>query len=174
MSDNNNSATKEQNEDALINEDLGIAGRLANQFINSPVTPLLMMAFLAIGFLGLIFTPRQEDPKISVPMIDIYVQYSGASAEQVTSLVTDPLERLMSEIPGVRHVYSATQRGSSIVTVQFIVGEELGPSIVKVHAKLQSNLDIIPPGVTMPLVKPVGIDDVPIVSVTMWSEDIGD
>lgn len=165
---------KENDDDILIGKDLGIAGRLTSQFIDSPVTPLLMMAFLAIGFLGLIFTPRQEDPKISVPMVDIYVQYSGASAAQVTSLVTDPLEKLMSEIPGVRHVYSATQRGSSIVTVQFIVGEELGSSIVKVHDKLQSNLDRIPPGVAMPLVKPVGIDDVPIVAVTMWSKDIGD
>ena len=155
-------------------KDLGIAGRLTSQFINSPVTPLLMMAFLAIGFLGLVFTPRQEDPKISVPMVDIYVQYAGASAEQVTSLVTDPLERLMSEIPGVRHVYSATQRGNSIVTVQFVVGEDLGQSIVKVHDKVQSNLDKIPPGVSMPLVKPVGIDDVPIVSVTLWSESVAD
>lgn len=175
MNDNkSDSLDKENDGDILIGKDLGIAGRLTSQFINSPVTPLLMMAFLAIGFLGLVFTPRQEDPKISVPMVDIYVQYSGASAAQVTSLVTDPLEKLMSEIPGVRHVYSATQRGSSIVTVQFIVGEDLGPSIVKVHDKLQSNLDKIPPGVAMPLVKPVGIDDVPIVSVTMWSKDIGD
>ena len=173
MSDNNN-VTNELSDDDLIVKDLGIAGRLTRQFINSPVTPLLMMAFLGIGFLGLIFTPRQEDPKISVPMVDIFVQYAGASAEQVTSLVTDPLERIMSEIPGVRHVYSATQRGSSVVTVQFIVGEDLGPSIVKVHDKLQSNLDKIPPGVSMPLVKPVGIDDVPIVTVTMWSKDIGD
>ena len=81
---------------------LGIAGNIAKQFINSPVTPLLMFAFLALGLLGLMLTPRQEDPKISVPMVDIFVQYPGASAEQVTSLVTEPLERLMSELPGVR------------------------------------------------------------------------
>ncbi len=157
-----------------LNPELGIAGSTARQFINSPVTPLLMMAFLAIGLLGLFFTPRQEDPKISVPMVDIYVQYPGASAEQVTSLVTDPLERIMSEIPGVRHVYSATKRGANIVTVRFLVGENLGESIVKVHDKLQSNLDMIPPGVSMPLVKPVGIDDVPIVTVTLWSKDVDD
>jgi multidrug efflux pump subunit AcrB len=156
-------------ESELDEQALGIAGNTAKQFINSPVTPLLMFAFLAIGILGLMFTPRQEDPKISVPMVDIYVQYPGASASQVSSMVTEPLERLMSELPGVRHVYSATQRGSSIVTVQFKVGEELGASIVKVHDKLQSNLDKIPPGVSMPLVKPVGIDDVPIVTVTLWS-----
>ena len=160
----------DQQKDSGEEQGLGIAGNIAKQFINSPVTPLLMLAFLAIGILGLIFTPRQEDPKISVPMVDVYVQYPGASAEQVTSLVTEPLERLMSEVPGVRHVYSATQRGASIVTIRFKVGEELGDSIVKVHDKLQSNLDKIPPGVSMPLVKPVGIDDVPIVTVTLWSK----
>ena len=174
MTETTNKPEQESDNNIQVNKDLGIAGRLTSQFINSPVTPLLMMAFLAIGFLGLVFTPRQEDPKISVPMVDIYVQYSGASAAQVTSLVTEPLERLMSEIPGVRHVYSATQRGSSVVTVQFKVGEDLGSSIVKVHDKVQSNIDKIPPGVSPPLVKPVGIDDVPIVSVTLWSKDIAD
>ncbi len=149
---------------------LGLAGRLARAFINSPVTPLLMMAALAIGLLGLFFTPRQEDPKISVPMVDIFVQYPGASSEQVASLVTDPLERIMSEIPGVRHVYSASRRGDAIVTVRFKVGEDLEDSIVKVHDKLQSNLDKMPPGVKQPLVKPVGIDDVPVVTMTLWSE----
>jgi len=149
---------------------LGIAGNIAKQFIVSPVTPLLMVAFLAIGILGLILTPRQEDPKISVPMVDVYVQYPGASVDQVTSLVTEPLERLMSELPGVRHVYSATQRGYSIITVRFKVGEDLGHSIVNLNDKIQSNMDRIPPGVSMPLVKPVGIDDVPIVTVTLWSD----
>ena len=148
---------------------LGIAGNTAKQFINSPVTPLLMFAFLAVGLIGLFMTPRQEDPKISVPMVDVFVQYPGASAEQVTSLVTEPMERLLSEIPGVRHVYSATQRGSTMVTVQFKVGQETGPSVVKVHDKLMSNLDKIPPGVSKPLVKRVVIDDVPIVTATLWS-----
>ena len=153
---------------------LGIAGRIACNFIDSPLTPMLMVAALAIGLLGLIFTPRQEDPQISVPMIDIFVNYPGASAEQVTTLVTEPLERLMMEIPGIKHVYSATQRGRTLVTVRFKVGEKLGPSIVKVHSKLQSNMDIIPPGVSMPLVKPKGIDDVPIVTVTLWSKTVDD
>jgi multidrug efflux pump subunit AcrB len=166
MTENNESAQAPREEQPA----LGIAGRIARQFINSPVTPLLMLAFLAVGLLGLFFTPRQEDPKISVPMVDIFVSYPGASAEQVTSLVSEPLERLMSEIPGVRHVYSATRHGESMVTVRFRVGEDMGASIVKVHDKLQSNLDKIPPGVAMPLVKPVSIDDVPIVTVTLWSD----
>ncbi|MDH3526345.1 MAG: efflux RND transporter permease subunit [Gammaproteobacteria bacterium] len=153
---------------------LGIAGRITRLFIASPVTPMLLIVSLLVGLLGLMFTPRQEDPKISVPMIDIFVQYPGASSLQVASLVTEPLERIMNEVPGVRHTYSATERGRAIVTVRFLVGEDMGESIVKVHDKLQSNLDKMPPNVQMPLVKPVGIDDVPVVTLTLWSEDIDD
>jgi multidrug efflux pump subunit AcrB len=153
---------------------LGIAGRTARTFITSPVTPMLLIAALLVGLMGLFFTPRQEDPQISVPMIDIFVQYPGASAEQVSSLVTDPLERIMKEIPGVRHTYTATERGKAIVTVRFYVGEDMGTSIVKVHDKLQSNLDKMPPDVSMPLVKPVAVDDVPVVALTLWSEDVDD
>jgi len=153
---------------------LGIAGRTARLFITSPVTPMLLITALLVGLLGLFFTPRQEDPQISVPMIDIFVQYPGASAEQVASLVTEPLERIMKEIPGVRHTYTATERGKAIVTVRFFVGEDMGESIVKVHDKLQSNLDKIPPDVMMPLVKPVAVDDVPVVALTLWSDDIDD
>jgi len=153
---------------------LGIAGRMARLFIASPVTPMLLVTALLVGLLGLMFTPRQEDPQISVPMIDIFVQYPGASAIQVASLVTEPLERIMNEIPGVRHTYTATERGRAMVTVRFLVGENMGDSVVKVHDKLQSNLDKMPPNVSMPLVKPVGIDDVPVVTLTLWSEDVDD
>lgn len=153
---------------------LGLAGNLARTFIDSPLTPMLLLASLFIGALGLIFTPRQEDPEISVPMIDIFVSYPGASSEQVASLAINPLERMVSEIPGVKHVYSASQREQGIVTVRFKVGEAMGPSIVKVHDKLQSNMDKVPPGVSPPLVKPKGIDDVPVVTVTLWSETVDD
>jgi multidrug efflux pump subunit AcrB len=153
---------------------LGIAGNMGRVFINSPLSPLLMIVTLALGILGLIYTPRQEDPQISVPMIDVFISYPGASSEQVASLAVDPLERIMSEIPGVKHVYSASQREQGLVTVRFKVGEDLGESIVKVHDKLQSNLDKIPPGVSMPLVKPKGIDDVPIVTITLWSLELDD
>jgi multidrug efflux pump subunit AcrB len=154
--------------------EVGLSGRIARTFINTPVTPMLLMACMALGLMGLFFTPRQEDPQISVPMIDLFVQYPGASAGQVESLVTEPLERIMKEIPGVRHVYSATQRGAAIVTVQFFVGQEMGESIVKVHDKLQSNMDKVPPDVGMPLVKPVSVDDVPMVTVTLWSDEVPD
>ena len=153
---------------------LGIAGRIACSFIDSPISPLLMVATLFVGLLGLMFTPRQEDPQISVPMIDIFVQYPGASADQVSSLVTEPLERIMYQIPGVRHVYSASQRGQAMVTVRYRVGQPLGPSIVKVHDKIQSNMDKMPPGVSMPLVKPKGVDDVPVVTITLSSGNVDD
>jgi len=153
-------------------ESLGLAGKTARFFIRSPLSPLFYVAMLMMGLLGLIATPRQEDPQISVPMIDIMVQYPGASAGQVSNLAMQPLERMISEISGVEHVYSAAQRGQGIVTVQFEVGEEMGPSLVKVNDKLSSNLDKVPPGVLPPLVKSKGIDDVAIVTLTLWSKDL--
>ena len=153
---------------------LGLAGNIANFFIDSPLTPLFFGAALFIGLIGLMYTPRQEDPQISVPMIDIFIQYSGASAQDVADLAIAPLEGMMKEIPGVKHIYSASQHDQGIVTVRFKVNEEMGPSIVKVHDKLQSNMDKIPPDVSMPLVKPKGIDDVPVVTLTLWGEGVYD
>lgn len=161
-----------QNKATDASKSLGLAGNLAKGFINSPLSPLLLFACLALGILGLISTPRQEDPQISVPMVDIFFSYPGASADQVASLATDPLERLMSEIQGVDHVYSMSQRDGAMVTVQFDVGEEMGPSLVKLNDKIQSNLDRIPPGVSQPLIKPKGVDDVPIVTLTLWSHEV--
>ncbi|MBT8439707.1 MAG: efflux RND transporter permease subunit, partial [Gammaproteobacteria bacterium] len=128
----------------------GIAGRIAKTFIDSPLSPLLYMAALFAGVLGLLMTPRQEDPEISVPMVDMFISYEGASAEQVSNMAIDPLERIMSEIPGVKHTYAASERGRGIVTVRFKVGEDIIPSVVKVHEKLQSNMDKLPPGVSLP------------------------
>jgi multidrug efflux pump subunit AcrB len=158
--------------DELSDEQLGLAGRTARFFISSPLSPLLYVAMFLLGLMGLVMTPRQEDPQISVPMIDIFVQYSGAEADQVVNLAIDPLERIMSEIPGVKHVYSASERGRGIVTIEFDVGEQMEPSLVKVNDKLDSNMDLIPPGVSPPLVKAKGIDDVPVVNLTLWSKDL--
>ncbi|MEA3276652.1 MAG: efflux RND transporter permease subunit [Pseudomonadota bacterium] len=153
---------------------LGLAGLTAKAFIHSPLSPLLFLAMLGMGLLGLIVTPRQEDPQISVPMIDVFVQYPGASTEQVVSLAVEPLERLLSEIPGVKHVYSAAERGQGMITVRFKVGEQMGPSLVKVHDKLQANQMVLPPGAMQPMVRPKGIDDVPAVTLTLWSDIIDD
>ncbi|MBF0583814.1 MAG: efflux RND transporter permease subunit [Magnetococcales bacterium] len=157
-----------------VKEKLGVAGNMARVFIHSPLSPLLLFACLGMGLLGLIFTPRQEDPQISVPMVDVFVQYPGASAEQVASLVADPLERIMSEIAGVKHVYSASQQGHAMVTVEFVVGQDMEASLVKLYDKIHSNKDKIPPGVTEPLVKPKAVDDVPVVTLTLWSPDVDD
>ncbi len=152
---------------------LGLAGKTAQAFIHSPLSPLLFLAMLAMGILGLMATPRQEDPQISVPLIDIFLAYPGAAAAQVADMAVEPLERIMSEIPGVKHVYSASARGQGVVTVRFKVGEQIGPSLIKVHDKLASNLDKMPVGVQMPpLVKPKGIDDVPVVTLTLRSAEL--
>ncbi|HQF30054.1 MAG TPA: efflux RND transporter permease subunit, partial [Hyphomicrobiales bacterium] len=153
---------------------LGLAGAMAKMFVHSPLSPLFLICCLAAGILGLAVTPRQEDPQISVPMVDIFVQYEGAPAVQVSSLAIDPLERMVSEIPGVKHVYSASERGQGMVTVQFDVGEKMELSLIKLYDKLASNLDKIPPGVSQPLVKPKGVDDVPTVAITLWSKSVDD
>ncbi len=153
---------------------LGVAGNMAKAFVHSPLSPLFFIAMLATGIIGLILTPRQEDPQISVPMADIFVSYPGASAEEVGSLAIEPLQRIMSEIPAVKHVYAAVERGRGMVTVRFKVGEELEKSIFKVHDKLAAYRDVTPPGVSNPIVKPKGIDDVPVVTLTLWSDDVDD
>ncbi|NOT18463.1 MAG: AcrB/AcrD/AcrF family protein [Sulfuriferula sp.] len=149
---------------------VGFAGKLAKMFINSPLTPLLLIASFVIGMLGMLITPREEDPQISVPMADIFVAYPGASAEQVKNLVAEPLERLMSEMSGVKHVYSVSQDGRAMVTVRFDVGQQMEPSLVKLYDKLSSHQDAIPKGVSQPLVKPKSIDDVPVVTLTLSSK----
>ncbi len=166
--------TQQNNTENHKNKSLGIAGGLAKAFIHSPLTPLLLIACFALGVLGVFLTPRQEDPQISVPMVDIFISYKGASAQQVSRLATDPLERMLNEISGVDHVYSAATRDQGMVTVQFEVGEDLEKSLVKVYDKLSSNMDKIPPGVDQPLVKPKGVDDVPVVTLTLWSNEHDD
>ena len=151
---------------------LGFAGRVAAAFVESPLTPLLLIAFFLIGTLGMIVTPREEDPQISVPMIDVFVSFPGASASEIANLVSEPLERLMSEISGVKHVYSQSRAGMSMVTIRFDVGEQMEPSLVKVYDKLYSHLDLIPRGVSQPLVKPKSIDDVPVLTVTFSSDEL--
>jgi len=149
-----------------------MAGNIARNYINSPITPLFLIASFLIGVFGVIFTPRQEDPQISVPMADIFVQYPGATAKQVEALVSEPLERLLKEINGVEHVYSASMRGQSLITVQYYVGENNEKALVNLYNKLSSNADIVPPGVNQPLIKPKGADDVPMITFTLASNEL--
>lgn len=149
-----------------------LAGDTARSYISSPITPLFLMVGMIIGIMGMMFTPRQEDPQISVPMVDIMVQYPGATNRQVEGMVSEPLERLLKEIKGVEHVYSASDRGQAIVTVQFFVGENMETSLVNVYSKIMSNMDMMPAGVLQPMIKPRGADDVPVVTVTLSSDEL--
>lgn len=149
---------------------IGLSGKIAKSFIKSKLTPLIVLAALLLGVFAVIVTPREEEPQIVVPMIDVMVSYPGASAKEVESRVTGPVEKLLWEIKGVEYVYSTTKPGMSLTIVRFYVGENAEDSIVKVYNKLMSHYDIIPPGVSQPLVKAKSIDDVPIATFTLWSD----
>ncbi len=149
---------------------IGVAGRLAGFFINSKLTPLLIITSLLLGAFALINTPREEEPQIIVPMVDVFVQAPGLSVKEVERRVTYPMEKLLWEIPGVEYVYSTTSPGQSMVIVRFMVGEDEEDSILKTYNKLYANFDQIPPGVSQPLVKPRSIDDVPVMALTFSSE----
>jgi multidrug efflux pump subunit AcrB len=149
---------------------IGISGSIAKAFIRSKLTPILIIAALLSGVFALIMTPREEEPQIVVPMIDIFVTYPGASAKEVEERVTRPMEKFLYEIKGVEYVYSIARPGMNLTIVRFYVGHDMEDAIVKVYNKLMSHYDLIPPGVSQPLVKPKSIDDVPILSYTLWSE----
>ena len=148
----------------------GAAGRIARFFIASKLTPLLVIASLLLGIFAVLTTPREEEPQIVVPMIDVFVHAAGLTAAEVEKRVTSPMEKLLWEIPGVEYIYSTSRPGESLVIVRFRVGEDEEASIVKTYNKLYSNFDKIPPGVSEPILKPRSIDDVPIVALTFWSE----
>ncbi len=146
-----------------------IAGRVANAFINSKLTPLILIASIAMGAAAVIMLPREEEPQIIVPMIDIFVEVPGASAKEVETRVTRPMERLLWEIPGVEYIYSTSSPGFSMAVVRFYVGEDEEESIVRLNQKMFANFDLIPPGASQPLIKPRSIDDVPFLALTLWS-----
>ena len=150
---------------------IGISGKIARAFIKSKLTPLLVIAALLLGVFAVIVTPREEEPQIVVPMIDVFVSYPGASPKEVEERVTIPMEKLLWEIKGVEYVYSIVKPGSNMTIVRFYVGEKMEDSLVKLYNKLMSHYDIIPPGVSQPMVKPKSIDDVPVLALTLWSKE---
>ncbi len=152
----------------------GIAGRIANFFITSKLTVLLMIVFMVIGVYSSFLIPREEEPQIDVAMADIFVGYPGASPTEVESRVVKPLESLLSNIPGVEYVYSTSSKEGGMVIVQFYVGEDIERSYVKLYNEISKHMDQMPPGVTMPLIKPRAIDDVPMLGLTLWSETYDD
>ncbi len=154
-----------------MKEQLGAAGKIAWAFIDSKLTPLIIAASILLGLAAVYALPREEEPQIIVPMIDIFVQMPGASPKEVEERVTKPMEKLLWEIPGVEYIYTTSSPGLSMAVVRFYVGEDEEESIVRLQSKLMANYDLIPEGVSPPLVKPRYIDDVPILGLTFWGED---
>jgi multidrug efflux pump subunit AcrB len=147
----------------------GLAGRIAGAFINSKITPLLVVTAILLGLFAVIALPREEEPQIKVPMIDVMVSMPGAGAKEIEERATRPMEHLLWEIPGVEYIYSISRPGESLLIVRFLVGSNLETSLVLLNEKLRSNFDRIPPGVGAPLVKARSIDDVPILALTFHS-----
>jgi multidrug efflux pump subunit AcrB len=152
----------------------GLAGRLAAAFIDSKLTPLVIVAAIALGLMAVLALPREEEPQIIVPMIDVFVDVPGATVAEVEQRVTRPMEKLLWEVPGVEYLYSTSSPGQSMVIVRFRVGEDEEGALVRLNQKLHGNLDRMPPGVTQPLIKLRSIDDVPILAVTLWGDRYDD
>jgi len=152
---------------------LGISGATAKKFLTTQITPLLALVGILLGLFAVMITPREEDPQINVTFANVFIPFPGATALEVESLVATPAEQVISEIEGIDHVYSTSTPGMAVLTVQFLVGENRTDAIVRLYNKLYSNQDWLPAnlGVGQPIVKPKGIDDVPIIAATLWSKD---
>jgi multidrug efflux pump subunit AcrB len=152
-----------------MNANLGVAGKIARAFVDSKLTPLIVVTSISLGVAAVWLLPREEEPQIKVPMIDVLVSMPGATAKEIEERATRPMEKLLWEIPGVEYIYSTSRTGESLVIVRFRVGENVERSLVKLNQKLQSNFDRIPHGVSFPLIKQRSIDDVPILALTFHS-----
>jgi len=152
-------------------EHSGFAGRLAGMFIDSKLTPLAIIGSLLLGILAIVMLPREEEPQIKVPMIDVMVSMEGASPQEIQEQVTIPMEKLLYELPNVEYIYSTSMAGRSLLVVRFYVGADLETAIVRLNQKLATNFDRIPHNVSRPLIKPHTIDDVPILALTLHSEN---
>ena len=149
----------------------GLAGRVAAAFIDSKLTPLLVIVSVLLGLFAVIMLPREEEPQIKVPMIDVLVSMPGAGAKEIEERATRPMEQLLWEIPGVEYIYSTSRPGESLLIVRFLVGSDIDRSLVLLSEKLRANFDRIPPGVGTPLIKPRSIDDVPILALTLHGKN---
>jgi len=146
---------------------LGLSGRLTEATIRSPLTPLFLLTAVAVGLLALLTIPREEEPQISVPMVDIRVSADGLKAPDAVELVTKPLETIVKGIDGVEHVYSQTVDDRVMVTVRFLVGTNVDDAILRIHEKIRANLDRLPVGIPEPLIIGRGINDVAMVVLTL-------
>ena len=156
-----------------MSDNLGFSGSIAKKFLHSEITPLLALVGFLMGVFAVLVTPREEEPQINVTFANVFIPFPGATAVEVENIVSTPAEQVLSEIVGIEHIYSVSRPGMSILTVQFEVGEDRSQAIVRLYSKIFSNQDWLPQnmGVGQPIIKPKGIDDVPIVSLTLWTED---
>lgn len=155
---------------------LGFSGRIARAFQTSPLTPILALAALLLGLAAMLITPREEEPQIDVTMANVMVPFPGASVHDVENLVAFPLEQKLSEIEGIKHVYSVSRPGMAVITVEFQVGVPRQTAIVRLYNQVFQNQNFVPPGfgVGPPLIRPMGIDDVPVMALTLWSDRAGE
>jgi len=156
-----------------MSDKLGISGRIARSFLTSEITPLLALVGFLLGIFAIMVTPREEEPQINVTFANVFIAYPGASAREVEEQVSTPAEQILSELEGVKHIYSVSYPGLSVLTVQFKVGQDRTQSIVRLYNAVYSKSDWLPAnlGVMPPIIKPKGIDDVPIVSLTLWTKN---
>ena len=152
---------------------MGISGRIAKFFQSSQMTPLLALVALLLGLFATLITPREEEPQIDVTMASVFIPFPGASAKDVENLVATPGEQVFSRMSGIEHVFSVSRPGMAVITVQFDVGVKYNDAILRLYDTVHSNRDWLPPnlGVQEPIIKPKGIDDVPIVALTFWTAD---
>ncbi|MDP2755334.1 MAG: efflux RND transporter permease subunit, partial [Nitrospirota bacterium] len=147
----------------------GFTGRLASVFVESRLTPILIIASLLLGIVAVAMLPREEEPQIKVPMIDVMVAMPGATPKEVEERVSIPMEKLLYEVPGIEYIYTTSMPGQCLLVARFYVGEKMEDAIVRLNQKLATNFDRIPYGVVPPMVKPHTIDDVPVLALTLHS-----
>ncbi|MCL5059256.1 MAG: efflux RND transporter permease subunit [Candidatus Thermoplasmatota archaeon] len=152
---------------------MGLSGRIARFFLTSQLTPLIALIAALLGLFAILITPREEEPQINVTMANVFIPFPGASAKDVEALVATPAEQVLSQIAGIEHVYSVSKPGMAVLTVQYLVGQDRTQALVRLYDTIQANRDWVSPelGVGEPIIKPLGIDDVPIVTVTLWTRD---
>jgi multidrug efflux pump subunit AcrB len=156
----------------LSGHQMGLPGRLARGFLRSKLTPLIVLASIALGVAAVLLTPREEEPQIIVPVVDVLVPFPGASAREVESQLTTPLERRLWGIPGVEYLYSTSTPSAAFITVRFKVNEPLEPSLVKVHQELRAHPELLPSGALQPVVRLLSIDDVPFMTLTLHGDPL--
>ncbi|MCW8950026.1 MAG: efflux RND transporter permease subunit, partial [Sedimenticola sp.] len=152
---------------------LGLSGSIAARFLTTEITPLLALVGLLLGLFAILVTPREEEPQINVTFANVFIPFPGATATEIENLVATPAEQVLSEIEDIKHIYSTSQPGMAILTLQYRVGVERTDAIVRLYNKIFSNQDWLPNnlGVGQPIIKPKGIDDVPIVTLTLRSDN---